>query len=97
MPGYDNSSRYSEIRPVALGTAGVVLVLVGALLLDQAFSSATFGRLIIRSWVSGVVGLMFVIPGTVVIGFTIERAWRARRHRLLRRTAEKTSNPSEQA
>ncbi len=92
MAGYDNSSRYSEIRPAALGTAGVALVLVGALLLGQAFSSDTFGRLIIRAWVVGVVGLMFVIPGAVVIAFAIERAWGVRRLRLLRKTAEKNSN-----
>jgi hypothetical protein len=79
MAGYHNSSRYSEIRPAALGTAGGVLVLFGALLFDQAFSSANFGRLIIRAWVMGVMGLMFVIPGIVAIGFATQNALKARR------------------
>ena len=88
MAGYHNSSRYSEIRPAALGTTGVVLVLFGALLLDQAFSSANFGRLIIRAWVMGVMGLTLVIPGIVVIGFAILGGSKARQE-----SADKGSKP----
>lgn len=88
MAGYDKSSLYSEIRPAGLGTAGVVLVLVGALLLDQAFSSANFGRLIIRAWVMGVMGLVFVVPGIVVIGFAIQGGLKARQ-----KSADKGSKP----
>ena len=75
MAGDDNSSRFPAARPVALGIVGLVFILFGALLLGQAFSSATFGRLVTHAWMAGVAGLVFLIPGSAVVGFAIQCAF----------------------
>ncbi|MDX1528436.1 MAG: hypothetical protein R3337_07395 [Gammaproteobacteria bacterium] len=50
---------------------GLVLVVVGVLLLNEAFDSMTVGRPITRAWVTAVAGLMLSLSGIVL---TILRA-----------------------
>lgn len=45
---------------------GLVLVVVGVLLLNDAFDSMTVGRPITRAWVTAVAGLMLSLSGIVL-------------------------------
>lgn len=74
-------SRPEAANPVAVAFIAFAFILSGGLLLALAFSSAAFGRLVTQAWVAGVMGLAFLIPGAVALGYGVLRAFKARRHR----------------
>ena len=78
MAGNNDASPVPAISSVAMGAIGLALMLSGLLLLDQAFSSSIFDRLVRHAWVAGVLGLLLLIPGSAVLGFAVQRALKAR-------------------